>query len=244
MQLCILQSGEINPAIADGLPGYQDMYSALFMAADPSIEITYFAVRDGLFPTDIDAFDAYVITGSPRGVYDDDDWIAPLHDLVRTLYAAGKPLIGICFGHQLIANALGGKAEKATQGWGAGIRTIPVTATGDHPLRPHPSFDLLYMHQDQVTALPDDAEILMGDDFCPIAAYRIGTQVLCFQGHPEFTHEVVAAIIDLREDNIGPARAAAGRDSLKRPHDGVQISRVITDFMAQAMLANTSSHTQ
>ena len=233
MKLGILQSGEINPAIADGLPGYQDMYSALFADADPSISVSYVPVRDGIFPTDLDAFDAYVVTGSPRGVYDDDTWITPLHDLLRALYALGKPLIGICFGHQIIANALGGTAVKSPKGWGVGIRTTPVISAADIFPEGAESYDLLYMHQDQVTALPEGAEVLMGDEFCPIAAWRIGHQVLCFQGHPEFTHDVVGAIIDLREDSIGKHRAAEGHHSLERPHDGAAIGRIITNFLAK-----------
>ena len=236
MHLCILQSGEINPAIAEGLPGYQDMYSALFAEAAPDVHLTYIQTRHGEIPSDIDDFDAYLITGSPRGVYNDDDWIAPLHDFVRAIYRAGKPLIGICFGHQVIANALGGHAEKSSQGWGAGIRTIPVINPSDIIPADCTSLDLLYMHQDQVTSLPEGATTLMGDTFCPIAAYSIGDQVLCFQGHPEFTHPVVKAIIDLREEEIGTERSATAHDSLKKPHDGATVGHILYNFLRHSLL--------
>ncbi len=235
MHICILQSGEINPSIADNLPSYQDMYSALFTAANPSVNITYIQVLDDIFPTDIDAFDAFVITGSPSGAYDDDPWIITLHDLIRTIYAAGKPMIGICFGHQIIANALGGKAEKFSGGWGVGIRTSKIISSSDIFPQHHVSFDLLYMHQDQVITLPEGAETLMSDDFCQIAAFHIGKQVLCFQGHPEFTNEVVGAIINHREDSIGKSTAEDGRRSLAGQHDGAVIGNVITNFLANAV---------
>ena len=232
MRLCILQAGEINPAIADGLPGYQDMYSALFAENAPSVDITYVMTRHGETAA-LDDYDAFLITGSPRGVYNDDDWIAPLHEFVRQIYASGKPLLGICFGHQIIANALGGKAVKSEKGWGAGIRTIPVTGTPELFPEGCASLDLLYMHQDQVITLPEGATTIMGDEFCPIAAYHMGDQVLCFQGHPEFTNDVVGAIIDLREDQIGHDKSVAGHESL-RPHDGAIVGQIFDRFLSNA----------
>lgn len=241
MHLCILQAGEINAEIAEGLPGYQEMYTALFRENAPQVKVTYIQTLLGEDVTDIDDFDAYLITGSPRGVYDDDDWIASLHDLIRAIFRAGKPLMGICFGHQIIANALGGKAEKSSRGWGVGIRSVGVT--GSSPLFPDDcqNLDLLYMHQDQVTALPDGATVLMGDEFCPIAAYNIGDQVLCFQGHPEFTQDVVGAIIDHREDAIGHDTSAQGRQSLTRDHDGPIVGQIFNTFLTRALSASNES---
>lgn len=233
MRLCILQAGEMNKDIAEGLPGYQDMYSALFADNAPSVEVTFVMTLEGETAA-LDDYDAFLITGSPRGVYDNDDWIAHLHQFVRQVYASGKPLMGICFGHQIIANALGGKAEKSEKGWGVGIRSVPVTGASDLFPEGCASLDLLYMHQDQVTTLPEGATSLMGDDFCPIAAFNIGDQVLCFQGHPEFTQDVVGAIIDLREDDIGITTSAAGHESLKRPHDGAIVGQIFDRFLSNA----------
>lgn len=233
MKLCILQAGEINPAIADNLPGYQDMYSALFAENAPSVDITYVQARHGELPA-LEDYSAYLVTGSPRGVYDSDEWIGELEDFIRTAYASGKTLIGVCFGHQIIANALGGKAEKSEKGWGVGIRSTPVTTSSDLIPENCESLDLLYMHQDQVTTLPEDATTLMGDDFCPIAAFHIGNQVLCFQGHPEFTKDVVGAIIDLRIDAIGSERGATGHESLKRDHQGAIIGQIFERFLTKA----------
>ena len=233
MKLCILQAGEINPDIADNLPGYQDMYSALFAENAPSVDITYVQTLHGEFP-ELDDYDAYLVTGSPRGVYDADSWISTLEDFLRRAYASGKILIGICFGHQIIANALGGKAEKSEKGWGVGIRSIPVTTSSDLIPENCENLDLLYMHQDQVTALPEGATTLMGDDFCPIAAFHIGNQVLCFQGHPEFTQDVVGAIIDHRVDAIGHETAATGHESLKRDHQGAIIGQIFERFLTEA----------
>lgn len=231
MNLCILQTGELSAKVGKDLPSYQDMYTALFKGASPDIRLTYIQTRHGETPPSIEDFDAYLITGSPKGVYDDADWIPPLHDLVREIYRAGKPLIGICFGHQLIANALGGEAAKSKKGWGAGIKKIPVLEQSDIIPEDCQSLDLLYMHQDQVTSLPKGATRLMGDDFCPIAAYHIGEQVLCFQGHPEFTQKVVKAIIDFREADIGQQEAESGRKSLTRPHDGQKLGKIMYDFL-------------
>jgi GMP synthase-like glutamine amidotransferase len=235
IQLCILQSGEINPAIADDLPSYQDMYTQFLSTNAPSVDITYIQARFGEFPASIDDFDAYLITGSPSGAYDEENWIATLHDFIREIFNAKKPILGICFGHQVIANALGGKAEKSDKGWGVGIRTIPVINSSGLIPEDCREIALLYMHQDQITVLPDGATVLMGDEFCPFAAYHISNQVLCIQGHPEFTREVVGAIIDHRIDQIGEERAAKGHASLIVPDQSRIIGRMFNHFLTNAL---------
>lgn len=231
MRLGILQAGENSDKMPEGTPAYPTLFTSLFDRAGADFDITYVQVRFGEFPQSIDDYDAYLVTGSAAGVYDDLDWIAPLEDFIRAIYAAGKPLVGICFGHQVIANALGGKAVKSDKGWGCGVRSLPVLADGG-VLNPSQSQStLLYMHQDQVVEAPPEAEILIGDDFCPIASFKIGEQVLCFQGHPEFTPQVIAGITDLRQDDIGHDRAAQCHDSLSTPHEGDDIGKRITAFL-------------
>ena len=201
-------------------------------------------VRLGEFPQSVDDYDAYLVTGSAAGVYDELDWIAPLEDFIRSAYAAGKPLAGICFGHQVIANALGGKAEKSEKGWGCGVRTLPIIDKGHIFTQDDQDSTLLYMHQDQVTQAPPEATVLIGDDFCPVASFAIGDQVLCFQGHPEFTPQVIAGITDLRQDDIGAKRAAQCHASLATPHEGDDIGRLITAFLINAAKQTEQAATQ
>lgn len=227
-RLCVLQTGDNNPKMATPVPGYEALFRSMF-APHPSIKPEFIQVRHGEFPDDLSSWDAFLITGSAAGVYDGFDWIEPLKQLIRDIVAIGKPLVGVCFGHQIIAEALGGKAVKSDKGWILGVRDLPLHAatenlTGDH-------FKLLYVHQDQVITAPDGAEVIAGDALCPIAAYRIGEKVLSFQGHPEFTSEVVGAIIDFREDSIGAEVAAKARPTLAESHDGATVAETIARFI-------------
>lgn len=231
MRLGILQAGDINPKMKGNLPNYRDMYDALFDKVVPKIALTYFDITKGDFPSSVDDCDAYLITGSPSGVYDEEDWIARLKDFIPLAYTAGKKLIGICFGHQIIAEALGGKAEKSDQGWGVGVRSIKIEPPPHTPHKQDADLNLLYMHQDQVVKAPTGANVLGGDEFCPIAAYHIGDQVFCVQGHPEFTPEVVDAIMDFRISAIGKDRVAEGKYSLKNPHHGDEVGAWFGHFL-------------
>jgi len=147
------------------------------------------------FPESVDTCDAYVITGSPNGVYDDEPWIAELMQFIRDCYEAEKKLVGICFGHQVLAHALGGHTEKSEKGWGLGMKPFDVVAEKPWMTEPAGQFGLYFVHQDQVQHLPAEAELLGGNDFCPNAMFVMGNQVLGVQGHPEFTKPIMEDIL-------------------------------------------------
>ena len=234
MRLGILQAGENSEKMPPGTPLYPDLFTGMFTRAKAEFDITYIQARHNELPASVADYDAYLVTGSAAGVYDDLDWIAPLEDFIREAYQAGKPIIGICFGHQVVATALGGKAVKSNNGWGCGNRTLPILDDYGIFDKNRSDLTLLYMHQDQVIEAPPGATILHGDAFCPIASFAIGDQVLCFQGHPEFTPQVIAGITNLRAADIGADRAARCHESLTTPHEGDAIGVVIKDFLIKA----------
>ncbi|XDZ67095.1 gamma-glutamyl-gamma-aminobutyrate hydrolase family protein [Alphaproteobacteria bacterium LSUCC0684] len=240
IRLCVLQAGENNPKIPDEIPKYEEMFRTLFAPAR-ELELSFVQVRLGKFPEDIDAWDAYLVTGSAAGVYDDLDWIAPLKKLIREIHAKRKPLVGICFGHQIIAEALGGKAIKSPKGWGVGVRSMPMHNVPSYFGDQNECLTLLYMHQDQVIKAPEGAQVFAGDAFCPIGGFTIGDTVLCLQGHPEFTPELVGAILDIRKDIIASDRITEGRESLQLPHNGHQIGIGIARFISKSARVETSS---
>ena len=127
IRLCILQAGDKNPKLRKPVPGYAELYRAMF-APHPQFQLEFIQVRHGEFPESIDDWDAFLITGSSAGIYDELDWITTLRELIERIAASGKPLIGICFGHQIIADTLGGKAVKSDKGWGVGVRKASITA--------------------------------------------------------------------------------------------------------------------
>ena len=240
VKLCILQAGEFSPEMDASIPRYEPLYRSLFSPFD-DYELTFFRVRDDIFPENIADHDAFLITGSAAGTYDDHPWIGRLSELVRDIHAAGKPLVGICFGHQIIADALGGASGKSPKGWGLGVRRASVVDAPPWLEDLGDSFDLLYVHQDQVTAMPDGAALVARSNFCPIAAYTVGDQVFCIQGHPEFTAETVDAIIDMRIDRIGNTVGDEARATLPLPHDGEKMARAITRFIEHARQSSHSS---
>ena len=239
-RLCILQTGDNNPKMKRRVPGYVELFSDMF-APFPQVSLEFVQVHLGEFPEDLGRWDAFLITGSVAGVYDDLDWMDPLRELIRTIAGAGKPLVGICFGHQIIADALGGKAEKSEKGWGLGIRETDLREPPGFATELGPGFKLIYIHQDQVTKAPAGATVFAGDDFCPIAAYHIGGHVLSFQGHPEFRPDVLDAIMEFREEAMGAETTARARATLKDGDDSGAVAAAIVRFIEEAKARDLSS---
>ncbi|MFQ5419816.1 MAG: GMP synthase, partial [Anaerolineae bacterium] len=177
-------------------------FERLLTAVHAPFTYQAYEITRGEMPRDLDECDAYLITGSLQGVYDSDPWIADLSRFIRAAYQAGKKLVGICFGHQIIAHALGGRAEKSAKGWGLGQRQFALTAVKAWMTPGMSSCGLYFAHQDQVVKLPPGAERLGGDEFCPNTMFTIGDQVLGIQGHPEFTSDFMTAVIASRQDTV------------------------------------------
>ena len=181
------------------------------------------------FPARRSDADAWIVTGSRCGVYDGFPWITKLKSFLRFIHEEQKPLVGICFGHQVIAEALGGKAEKFSGGWSCGLEHY------DMPGRQTPAA-LLAWHQDQVTVPPPGAEIIASTDFCRYAGMRIGDFTMTLQPHPEFTPAFICGLAAARRELIGTAVAEAALASLSRgtPDD---FGPWILDFIDTAMAA-------
>jgi GMP synthase-like glutamine amidotransferase len=233
VKLCILQTGEIHPEMDPSIPRYEPLYRGLFSPFD-DYDLSFYLVREGIFPDSIDDHDAFLITGSAAGTYEDHDWLDPLRALVREIHEATKPLVGICFGHQIIADALGGITGKSPKGWGLGLRHVTVCNAPDWMDEVSDGYDLLYVHQDQVNTVPKGATVIAGNSFCPIAAYTLGNHVLSIQGHPEFTAEVVRAMIDFRIDPIETDAGSEAKETLSLSPDNEKIGRAIVRFIEKS----------
>jgi GMP synthase-like glutamine amidotransferase len=219
----------------DRFEDYPGMFEQLLLAEDSTLELDIFAALDGELPENLEACDAYLITGSRFGVYEDHQWIRDLEALVRNLFAAAKPVIGICFGHQIIAKALGGQVEKSSKGWGVGVHTWKLEARPDWMNHSDEHFSMLVSHQDQVHALPANGKTLAQSEFCSIAAFQIGSTALGFQGHPEFSKAYSEAIMELRRDIIGEDVYQSGMASLSEVPQGDLVARWTLDFIRHAL---------
>ena len=210
---------------------YPEIFAALFAQIGVAVEWQVYDLGAGDFPVSLDECDAFVITGSRASAYDDQDWIVRLKSLIRDLYRAGIPLVGICFGHQVIAEALGGRVAKAPSGWGVGVQAVTIERREEwmEPFEPAPG--LLYLHQDQVMELPPGAVLLGRSEHCPVAIYRIDEQILCIQAHPELSRRFLAAVLDHRRPLIGEAKVDAALALLSNPTHELTVARWIVRFL-------------
>lgn len=221
MKIAILETGYPPGTLAEQFGDYPAMFGRLL---GDEFEIESFAVERGQFPTKPTAC---IITGSPAGVYDPLPWIAELLSFIHS--AANSPMIGICFGHQAMAQALGGDVEKSAKGWGAGlhhysiVRTQPWMDCADPVAIPA-------SHQDQVVVQPPDTEVTVRSDFTPFAGLAwTDRPAISFQFHPEFTPGFAKALIEKRHDSVlDPDSAIA---SLDAPNDSRRVGGWIQRFL-------------
>ena len=231
MKLGILKTDTVRPEWVPEFGEYPDMFIALLARQNPDLEFVVYDVEEGEYPGDIDEVDAYLITGSKSSVYEDKPWIHALIDFVRELDRRRKKIIGICFGHQLVAQALGGRTEKSPKGWGVGLHTHQFSDLPEWHDQGEPGFDILVSHQDQVVENAPGATVLAGSDFCENAVCQIGEHILTFQGHPEFLPEYSREIMDFRREMIGEQAYETGVASLRDDPQGDRVARWILDFL-------------
>ena len=232
-RICILDNDTLDPAVVDTYVSYGAMTEKMFAAAGVDWQFERFDTTRQQYPASFDGYDAVLLTGSKSDSFSDEPWVVELRARVTALLAQGKPLLGICFGHQLIALCLGAEVGRAPNGWGmgrmdyewCGPEALPTQAT---------SISLLASHQDQVLTLPPGATLLARSDFCPVAAYSVGTQVFCVQPHPEFVPEYSAWILDKRRHLVGEALHARASAELAKGHDGLAIARHMQAFVERA----------
>lgn len=235
LTLGILKVDSVREPFVGRHGDYPAMFRALFMAAaSGAIAFRDYDVQAGELPARVDEVDAWVITGSRDSVYDDLLWIRRLEDFVRAVHDARHPLVGICFGHQLVARALGGETRAAEQGWGVGVHASRIVSPRPWLPAGAERFAILCSHKDQVTRLPESAELLATSEFCPIGAFTVGEHLLCFQGHPEFTAPYARELMDFRRELLGEAVHGAGIASLAQPVDSVRVGQWILSFVACA----------
>jgi GMP synthase-like glutamine amidotransferase len=231
-KLCILENDDLAPEVTPIYKGYAAMFERLFRdagAADWEFDVFYTPAQQ--YPASFDGYDAIVLTGSKADSFSDEPWVAELRLRVSELLDQKKKLLGICFGHQLIALCLGAKVGRAPQGWGVGRMTYDWHAA-DLPLAPEDnSLALLVSHQDQVLELPENAVLLASNAHCPVAGYAVGEEVFCVQGHPEFVEDYSAFLMGKRRERLGEELYIRGVNSLEQGHDGLDVARMMIAFV-------------
>ena len=231
MRIGILNADAVKSEFVSEFGEYPDMFSRLLMAVDPYNDFVTYEVMRGEYPANTDEVDGYLITGSKLSVYDDVAWINELKEFVRKLHGAKKKLVGICFGHQLIAEALGGKTRQANQGWCVGVHKAKLTVDAAAYGPAGTEFQLLSNHKDQVEKMAIGAELLASTDTCPIAMTQLGRHILTFQGHAEFDKGYALGLLNMRRKILGESVYQTAVDTLPKATDNSQVARWILDFV-------------
>jgi GMP synthase-like glutamine amidotransferase len=230
MKIGILQCDDVQEQLQPQFGNYPQMFRDLMLKVDPDLEFAVYDARLGELPADIDDCDAYITSGSRHGVLDGLAWVAELEGFIRRLDAGKKKFAGICFGHQLLARALGGAVEQSDRGWGVGVsfNQIDTRKAWMEPFKS--AIDLVVSHQDQVSALPAGFEVLASSAFCPYYMLQYQNHLLSVQGHPEFSRDYSRALTLSRQNRIPPSRVREALHSLNADVDDLLVMRWIINF--------------
>lgn len=227
MKIGILQTGLIPPDLEGKFSDYPSMFKDLL--SGQGFDFESWSVVEGEFPSGPEAADGWLITGSRHGAYEDLPWIPPLEDLIRGIVAADRPLIGVCFGHQIIAQALGGKVEKFAGGWAVGPQVYDF---------PGGKKTVQAWHQDQVVTLPKGAEVVGANDFCRYAALLYPGKAYTVQPHPEYGDAFIQGLINTRGRGVVPdAQLDAATARLGGPLDRAEIANQFARFFRERSLS-------
>ena len=234
--LTIIETGRPPNQMFGEWPDYPEMFERLLAPKLPNWSYDSVALMDGERLPDPARLDAILITGSPAGVYDETPWMSPLMDFIRWAADARTPQIGICFGHQAIAHALGAKVAKSDKGWGIGRHVYDVVKPQSWMrAAPVETFSLGVSHQDQVLTLPPGAELVGRSDFCEFAALAYPqARAISFQGHPEYSAGFSCALYNVRKGTKLPVEMVdAAEVSLRTPVDNDRVGDWMAHFLLQ-----------
>ncbi len=231
MRVGILQCGSVAAELRPTFGDYPQMFERLLSTVSPTWEFYRYDLIAGSFPESFTACEGWLFTGSRWSVYDDAAWIRRAGEFAARLHALGRPTVGICFGHQLIAAALGGQVEKAPQGWGVGVHTTHIQTQPEWMVPAPDRLSLLVSHQDQVMVPPPGAQRLASNDFCRYGMMQIADHLLTFQGHPEFSKDYSKALMRRRRNDIGEPVYQTGLASLALDVDNRIAAQWIARFL-------------
>ena len=212
-------------------PSDAEKVCTLLRTQRPGWMYDIYSVKDGIFPT-VAAADGFVITGSPASVHDPLPWIRRLVDFVHQLDEHRVKLVGICFGHQLIAQALGGEVSRNPGGWRFGVAETQYIARTQWMSPVSPQLLLYACHSEQVSRLPPEALRLGGDAFCPIGSFACGRHILTTEYHPEFTRPFMHALADAYRGEVPDAVLETGCRQLMNPVHSEVFAKWMVQFFS------------
>ena len=243
MKIGILETGLINEKLSDKFDPYPVMFASLLDRTGQDFEYQAYSPVRGEIPGSIHDCDGWLITGSRHGAYEKLDWMLALEGFIRELHSAAVPLVGICFGHQIIAQALGGEVVKSDSGWGIGLQTYEINKPLGWMAEVPEQVRIYSFHQDQVSVLPVGASVFSSSEFCPYAGLSYGDSIISVQAHPEFEEEYILALIEIYGGNKIP-EAIATEALHKMQNSGLRAdTQILADWLG-AFFARSNNNTR
>ena len=224
----LLLVGHIDAASLHVGGDYPELYAELL--SPHGIELTTYRCDEGSIPQSPGEQDGWLCSPSRLSVYDDHAWLREVESFLRDLVATETPYVGICFGHQLMAQALGATVAKAECGWGIGAQRYDIIAPQPWMDPPADHIVLAASHQDQVIQLPHGATLLARAEYCPIGGMLIGERAWTLQVHPEFSPSLADSLLATRLALFGEDNARRARETLSTPLDQVRVASWIATF--------------
>ncbi len=214
MKIGILRCDKVRSTLSAEFGEYPEMIKQAFTNIDSELAFQTYHADEGHLPECANECDAYIITGSRYSVFDTDElWINPLRDFIVRLHKAQIKTIGVCFGHQLIAEAMGGKVERADSGWQIGVHRAIIQQQCDFMRPKMAAIYVTMMCEDQIQILPDSATVLAKSQGCEYMMVQYDNHFLSIQGHPEFSLDFAKALVNLCQDDFPAKRLEKGLSS-------------------------------
>ena len=240
MRIGILEAGLLRDEMVDRFDPYPVMFERFVGLSGHELEFETFSAIAGEMPSSIYACDGWLITGSRHGVYDKLPWMAPLEGFIRELAAAERPLVGVCFGHQIIAEALGGKVVKSELGWIVGVQHYDLERRYDWMHESPPSVAMHAYHQDQILDCPPSAEVFLSSASCPLAGLSYGDSIISVQAHPEIEESYERDLLEMFGGHSIPLDVA--QQAIATLDAGMPVdTRLIANWFADFFLSRRTS---